>query len=75
MIDWIKNFIEENSLKWGVISHIGSDWLTWSGACEYKQEHRLILDFYAAQTVSPEDEEMIQRDVLSGRTDPETFSW
>ena len=44
-----------------------------SGAWQYMQKNEGNIDTYCRINVSPSDEEVIFKDVMMGRTDPEIF--
>lgn len=44
-----------------------------SGAWEYMEKNEGNIKTYAKIPVSPTDEEMINKDVMMGRTDPDIF--
>ena len=74
-LERITQIINEHKIGWGQISKTGEKWLRTSRTHHYMQKNGRSIETYLNLSISPNDEESIEKDVMTGRTDPEVFEW
>ena len=73
VIQKVREFEAAEGVVWGELSDRGRRWLQDSNALRLQSSARISFTEYQTKTPDPADEEMIQKDVLSGRSDPSTL--
>ena len=70
----LEKFLTIESIQWCQNTSRGKIWLEKSGAKEWSAL-QLPIDAYIDVSLNPDDEEMIEKDVDTGRSDPDTHNW
>lgn len=65
----------EEQLQWGQMSSRGQKWFESSGASKLSKSQPDTIETYATLPAEDSDLEMLDKDVINGRTDPSTFHW
>lgn len=71
----IKAIISRDSISWSKMTLRGENWMKSSGAWDYMNSQEGDINTYSTVAVSPDDEEGVKKDIMTGRTDPDTFIW
>ena len=75
-IQELETFLESSSLQWGTITEIGRHWIEISGLRDFiASANNTDISVYSTLAINADDEEMIYKDVIQGRSDPSTFNW
>lgn len=74
-LEKVNQIVENHSIKWAELTPTGEKWMKTSGAKAYMDNNEGDISFYAKLPVSASDEEVIFKDIMMGRTDPDVFEW
>ncbi|CAG9317773.1 unnamed protein product [Blepharisma stoltei] len=71
----LEDFIEREGIKWCQMTKRGESWMKSSGAWSFMENQPGDINTYLILPLSTDDEEIITKDVTTGRSDPEVFNW
>lgn len=73
-VSLLENFIQEEEIKWSSLTPRGQRWFKTCGAKDWSSKLDPISAYYEAH-LGEDDNEMIEKDVDTGRSDPSTHNW
>ena len=70
----LESFLRAEEIKWCILTPRGQKWFEVSGAKAWAS-NQMPVSAYHNVSINPEDQETIDKDVNTGRSNPETYNW